>query len=947
MLRILLASLFFFVCVTSAFAQSLSSTVSGIVSTDDGKPLPDVSIRWNQQGQSVLVSTDAEGRFTFAFTEPGIRTLRFEHTSTPAAGSYDAILHEDASMDLSVVLHRNKAGGGSDVWSIQQRYRRPPAVASPERVISMDSMKFQPGTDSLWSFLNMTEPSVVTDRFDISGLHSYRQLRLGVRGSSLTQNQALVNGMTITHPTGEGLLGFPDLSAMESVVYSVGTSRTRHTGPGAHIELIPKTGSREPHGQARLLFQAGALQSSNVTPRYREFGLTESDERWKRFLNGGFQLGGPMGQSQWTYFTALSVRDAEKWVRNHDLPVSGTLGQETLNLVGQLSPENRLSIYSSLQQRREPQAEASPQVTRDSSIRQHQTYRQVQGIWTHSRSSGDAWEVRGGAAISHLNGNFQSDPTRQSEEDLYPGYIVDGVFPRNLRNENEAYEMMSNTRRGPAPLVTSFDSGVWEGSANYSMVRKVLGADHRISTGVSYRYASLTKINDALDGVNLQFFYQSPYSVRLLTTPTQTHDRIRQVEVHGSDKLSLSRLSLTFGASSDFSEGASVLASGETVNRISWSNVGGNMGAAFQVMHRRPLILRASVATIYDQPTVNAWTAANPEGFGVRTFLWNDLNRDRQYQPGENGRLLKVSGSPYTRLDPQLQNPVTSELTMGLTQGGLWRFSFEVFGFRRSTQRLMSLVNEGVPFSSYTSVQVTDYGADAIANTQDDRPITVFNQRPETLGRDRYVLTNPNGLSSHSEGMELTLRFVSHRVRWDAAVTRYRAVAATAPGSTAEQNDTSALAGVFDDPNKSILARGSTFFDRGTLGRFQATADLLWKLRVSLIGSYQDGLPYSRVLVVEGLNHGVIGVRTAQRGPGEAASDVGSMTQHYETLDMRISRAFTMKSGRLTASLDVFNLRNLALATVEGDMTSATEKWRFPVRFQTPRSFQLGLRYEW
>jgi hypothetical protein len=71
------------------------------------------------------------------------------------------------------------------------------------------------------------------------------------------------------------------------------------------------------------------------------------------------------------------------------------------------------------------------------------------------------------------------------------------------------------------------------------------------------------------------------------------------------------------------------------------------------------------------------------------------------------------------------------------------------------------------------------------------------------------------------------------------------------------------------------------------------------------------------------------------------------MTQHYETLDMRISRAFAMKTGRLTASLDVFNLRNLSLATVEGDMTSPTEKWRFPVRFQTPRSFQLGLRYEW
>ena len=937
---------FFFIGVISAFGQSQSSRVSGIVSTDDGNPLPNVSVRWSQQGESLFVVTDAWGRFSFDLAEPGIRTLRFQHISTPIAGGYDAMLHEGSFIDLSVVLNRNAASGGVDLWSIKQRYGQSPAVDSSERVISIESMNFQPGTESLWSFLNMTEPSVVTDRFDISGMHSYRQLRLGVRGSSLTQNQGFVNGMTITHPAGEGLLGFPDLSAMETVVYSIGNSRTRHTGPGAHIELIPKTGSRETHGQARVLFQSGALQSSNLTQRYRDFGLSESDERWKRFLNGGFQLGSALGRSRWTYFTALSVRDAEKWIRNHRSPVSGTLGQETLNLVGELSPQNRLTIYSSLQQRREPQAEASPQVTRDSSINQYQTYRQVQGIWTHTKSSGDVWEVRGGAAISHLNGRFQDNVTGQSEEDLYPGYLVEGIFPRLLR-DGEAYEMVSNTRRGPAPLVTSFDSGVWEGSANYSMVRQVLGGSHRISTGASLRYASLTERNDAMEGVNLLFFYQQPYSVRLLTTPVQTRDRVRQVELHGSDKFSLSRFSFNFGISADFSEGASSLASGQSVNRITWFNVGGNVGTAFQVTHRRPLTLRAGIAKIYDQPTVNPWNAANPEGFGARTFLWYDVNHDRQFQPGEAGQLLKVSGPPYTRLDSELKNPVTSEITMGLTQGGLWRFSVEVNGFRRSAQRLMSFVNEGVPFSAYTPIKAIDYGPDAIAYTEDDRPITVFNQRWETLGRDRYVLTNPNGFSSYSEGIELTLRYVSHWLRWDATMTRYRAIASTAPGSTAEQNDTSAFAGVFDDPNKSILARGSTFFDRGTLGRFQATVDLPSKVRVSLIGSYQDGLPYSRVLVVEGLNQGVVPVRTAQRGPGEAASDVGSMTQHYETLDMRISRAFSMKNGRLTASLDVFNVRNLALATVEGDMTSPTEKYRFPVRFQTPRSLQLGLRYEW
>src|SRR5205814_1284171 len=114
---------------------------------------------------------------------------------------------------------------------------------------------------------------------------------------------------------------------------------------------------------------------------------------------------------------------------------------------------------------------------------------------------------------------------------------------------------------------------------------------------------------------------------------------------------------------------------------------------------------------------------------------------------------------------------------------------------------------------------------------------TVFDQKPETLGQDRYLLTNPKGFSSHSEGVELKLRFATRRIQGQAAVTRYRAVAATAPGISARENDTSDFSGVFDDPNKGILARGSTFFDRGTLGRLWVTTDLPLKMHASVIGS--------------------------------------------------------------------------------------------------------------
>ncbi len=242
----------------------------------------------------------------------------------------------------------------------------------------------------------------------------------------------------------------------------------------------------------------------------------------------------------------------------------------------------------------------------------------------------------------------------------------------------------------------------------------------------------------------------------------------------------------------------------------------------------------------------------------MKVYSWNDANGDRQFQDGENSQLLKVYGAPYTRMDPNLKNPETTEVTVGLSQELIGGLTFRMSGFRRVTHNLMSLVNEGVPFTSYTPVQVLDPGADGAVPSGDDQVITVFNQNAETLGQDRYLLTNPQGFSGHSEGWEMKLFFSSRRIQSEVAAMQYRAVAATSPGFSALENDTQALLGVFDDPNKAILARGSTYFDRGIIGRFQTTADFRWNIRGSIIASYQDGLPYGRVLPISGLNQGVL-----------------------------------------------------------------------------------------
>jgi hypothetical protein len=360
----------------------------------------------------------------------------------------------------------------------------------------------------------------------------------------------------------------------------------------------------------------------------------------------------------------------------------------------------------------------------------------------------------------------------------------------------------------------------------------------------------------------------------------------------------------------------------------------------------RRLVGRISYARIYDEPNLVAASTVNPEGLSSMLYTWNDLNGDRRFQSGENTRLLKVTGAPFTTLDGSLKNPFTSELTVGIAQTGLHGFHTEFFGYLRTMHNQISLANTGVPLSSYDLVQIIDPGFDAVLGSDDDQPMNAFNQKPGTLGLDRYLLTNPIAYNAHSEGFEFTISLTSRNVQASTTVTRYRSVAETGHGLTATENDLSNLQGVFDDPNHTINSQGSTFFDRGTMVREWIALKLPSNIRAAAIMNYQDGLPYARVLPVP-LNQGVIGILTGQRGPGNSGTSGGMRTTHYQTIDLRLSKTFKFEKGKLTASLDIFNISNLALNLVQMAVTSHQAEWRVPLRFQSPRSIQPGLRYSW
>ena len=145
-----------------------------------------------------------------------------------------------------------------------------------------------------------------------------------------------------------------------------------------------------------MYFQSGALQNTSVSSHYREFGITDSDERYRYFTHGNIQLGGPLS-TNWTYFGSVSRAQAEKWVRNHAIAVPANLTSETANFSGIFPNGHRVGLSWIGQQASQPRDGITPQVDAESTRRTSRSFQSVQGSWAGAISARSVFDT--GAAF--------------------------------------------------------------------------------------------------------------------------------------------------------------------------------------------------------------------------------------------------------------------------------------------------------------------------------------------------------------------------------------------------------------------------------------------------------------------------------------------------------------------------------------------------------------------
>jgi hypothetical protein len=901
---------FFAAAAPSANAQNVSSVLTGVVANSKGEAVGRASIQIRHDKMKGIVletAGDEKGRFDFVGLLGGRYYIEVTTTSSSCAFSSPIEINSGQTREIRIMLASETSTTllCSQIVQIENEatWRTPFREPSGRPV---------PDTRTLWSILENQAPSLVTDSLDIGGLQTGQQALFGALGSSWTENVYLMNGLNITDPyvPGRALMS-PDFDTISEFQVITAFKSPSRPGSGVILDLATVIPTEQLHGSAQTFFSTRNLQSDNVGTRIERFGFP-GPERVRHFVDTNVQLNTkwPIETITWPFLISFGTRHLSKTLGGFDGPISAHIYNGLARFVPISRDRHALNVLYAIQRVSNDRQGAAPGVAAESTTRQTDTFHQLQGHWSINFNRPAVLTTSFGVVKADLS----TDPQ--------PGAL--GASTLDL-------PLMS--LRGPAALLLSGERTVWEATSVYQSVQHGFAGSHSLAISAGINRNPISNRWASPDGFSLTFVNGVGSQITRWETPARARQTTTGVafSIHDSWR-PISRLSIPVGLRIETVSGSG----NDSDNHIRWTSVEPGAGLVTSFIEDR-LTLRASWSRSGHILQGKYFDFGNPASVNGETLGWDDANGDRQLQPREITRRLSIFGGAHSAIDNDLDRPYTDEITAGF-DGSLGWIKTGARFFRRDTHRQIGLDNIGVPLSSYDVEPFLDPGNDGIPGNSDDRILSLFNRRLSAPGNDFLLLTNlPFGRGS-SKGFELFLQQAFGRANYTASFTAIESRAPTNTGNGVFENDPGVIGNLAIDPNTLILTNSRTFFDRAYIGKLIGTYDGPRGFWFGTVIKYYDGLPFGRLLFVDGFNQGPFFVRATHRAqPG------GFRTEFNLTMDLRVAREMQLRRGKMSAYVDVFNLLNMDLKTLEASLTGPTFESRVPLAIQAPRLLRLGL----
>jgi hypothetical protein len=869
-----------------------------------------VLIDQDERTASIEALGDENGVFQFLALAPGRYTVRAERDRIGRAVRTDIAVGVSGDIYLELTLSAAALETASSPGQVFDASAR-----GGQTTITAPQMAALPFGNSVNSILENMDFSATTNRIDVGGLWQTRPALFGARGGvSWQQNTYLLNGLDISDPFYGGTpLWQPDVFSLRAVGSTNAAFPAWAFSPGGRLTLTPKSGTPDFHGGLWGFYSDRSWSSTNITPALQRENLTESDTV-NRMMDTNVHLSGPLGRSGMSFFTSWSTQSVGRSVTG-------------------FKPEDRSRLFSGLFNLEIPTARnvlrilwAGQSVTDDFSGAERavemtattvrRTLSNILQVLYESKPGGSSWRRFG------LSWAVSSDANR-----LQPG--AESLLP--------SLDLFQTARRGaPASLdgasqhklVLTFDgSSLWAGFGR---------SDHRLDYGLQARLSTGIYTREVPGNTQLLYEGNRAMEAALYSGPFRFQASSFTTNAYLQDTLTLfDFVVLRAGFNADWTRGWNGTSS------ISWLSLSPRAELTIPLSAGRTSALKFEGGRYALQLPLNYLTWGNPLAPGASIYAWTDPNGNGTLDAGELGALLRREGPAFSSVDPALRRPYLDEFMISFVQdlGAGWRLTLS--GFLRRTHDLIAVANTGVTSADYTAQTFEDIGDDRIFGDQDDLTFTVWNRNSEALGRDAFLLTNADAANRVStyKGLDLTLaRSWNEKFFLYAALTAMEIVGTTNPGNSEWQNDDGVLGSLYTDPNNSINARGRMRFDRAYTVRIGASLALPLGTRLGFLAKYYDGQPFTRMIIVDGLNQGPLFIQAHPRGVARY--------EYNMTVDVRLEKSLRLGSTVLRLMADVFNVFNQSQATEESPWTNAEFPLRFATHIQSPRFIRAGFNFE-
>ena len=246
--------------------------------------------------------------------------------------------------------------------------------------------------------------------------------------------------------------------------------------------------------------------------------------------------------------------------------------------------------------------------------------------------------------------------------------------------------------------------------------------------GVTSRYA--------MNGVH--FFVQDSWSLSRRIT-LNLGMRINTWRAHWPEQ---SNDGFSYGTAVNFP--AQAVASDTTA--IEWAPVEPRLAINWALDDRGATVVRFGASRYHHGMDMSYFSSANPMGTTLSIHPWVDFDGDRFADANEvfTPIATQVSGGPNNPIDPDLQNPHTDEITIGVARELFQDASLTVNATWRRDHELVDDVGSNSLTQTYQQAPTQDPGEDGRLGTPDDKTINVFHQVTGLGTPNRLITTNPD-----------------------------------------------------------------------------------------------------------------------------------------------------------------------------------------------------------